>query len=96
MAALHTQVVELSLRRRMLSLQLLNIIRTGAAKLAPLVAAPEGDVVLIPVVWHFVRDVDEDVAADTGLRTYGININKPRQYPLDAISSVLTFRKNGR
>ena len=56
-AELHKQAVQLALASRTAMLRLLIVISTGAAKLALRLAVPGAQILLLPAVYKFVRDV---------------------------------------
>ena len=56
-AKLHRQAVQLALASRTAMLRLLIVISTGAAKLALRLAMPGAQILLLPAIYKFVRDV---------------------------------------
>ena len=54
---LHHQAVHLALASRIALLRLLIVVGTGAARLALRLTVPGAQVLLLPAVWKFVRDV---------------------------------------
>jgi len=54
---LHLQAVHLALGSRIALLRLLIVVGTGAAKLALRLAVPGAQLLVLPAVWKFVRDV---------------------------------------
>jgi hypothetical protein len=55
--ALHQQNVHLALARRAMLVKLLIVVSTGAAKIALRLATPGAQLLVIPAVWQFVKDV---------------------------------------
>jgi len=55
--SLHRQTVHLALDSRIALLRLLTIVGTGAVKLALRLTVPGAQLLLLPAVWRFVRDV---------------------------------------
>jgi hypothetical protein len=53
--------VRLALARRALLLKLLTIVSTGATRIALRLATPGAQLLVIPAVWQFVKDVIEQV-----------------------------------
>jgi hypothetical protein len=53
----HTRSVHLALRSRIALVRIVSVVATGAAGLAVKAAVPGGQVLLLPAVWKFVRDV---------------------------------------
>ena len=54
---LHLQAVHLALGSRIALLRLLIVVGTGAAKLALRLVVPGAQLLVLPAVWKFVRDV---------------------------------------
>ena len=57
MMRVHRQSVHLALGSRIALIRLVSVVATGAAGLAVKAAIPGGQVLLLPAVWRFVRDV---------------------------------------
>jgi hypothetical protein len=53
----HRQSVHLALGARIALIRIVSVVATGAAGLAVKAAVPGGQVLLLPAVWKFVRDV---------------------------------------
>jgi hypothetical protein len=53
----HRQSVHLALGARVALIRIVSVVATGAAGLAVKAAVPGGQVLLLPAVWNFVRDV---------------------------------------
>ena len=53
----HLQSVNLALGSRIALLRIVSVVATGAVGLAVKAAIPGGQVLLLPAVWRFVRDV---------------------------------------
>ena len=53
----HRQSVHLALDSRIALIRIVSVVATGAAGLAVKAAIPGGQVLLLPAVWKFVRDV---------------------------------------
>ena len=53
----HRQSVHLALDSRIALIRIVSIVATGAAGLAVKAAIPGGQVLLLPAIWRFVRDV---------------------------------------
>jgi hypothetical protein len=51
------QSVHLALRSRLALVRIVSVVATGAAGLAVKAAVPGGQLLLLPAVWKFVRDV---------------------------------------
>jgi hypothetical protein len=56
-AALHVQAVQMALDSRLALLSVASVVATGAVGLAAKAAVPGGQLLLLPAVWRFVRDV---------------------------------------
>jgi hypothetical protein len=61
--ALHRQNVRLALARRAMLVKLLIVVSTGAAKIALRLATPGAQLLVIPAVWQFVKDVIAQIQA---------------------------------
>lgn len=55
--ALHRRNVQLALRRRAMLIRLLVVIGTGAAKIIVRLSIPGAQLLVLPAIWQFVRDV---------------------------------------
>jgi hypothetical protein len=53
----HRQSVHLALGARIALIRIVSVVATGAAGLAVKAAIPGGQVLLLPAIWKFVRDV---------------------------------------
>jgi len=54
---LHWQNVQLALTRRALLIRMVGVIVTGAAKIALRLAVPGAQLLVLPAIWQFIRDV---------------------------------------
>jgi hypothetical protein len=61
--ALHRQNVRLALARRAMLVKLLIVVSTGAAKIALRLATPGAQLLVIPAVWQFIKDVIAQIQA---------------------------------
>lgn len=61
--ALHRQNVRMALARRAMLVKLLIVVSTGAAKIALRLATPGAQLLVIPAVWQFVKDVIAQIQA---------------------------------
>ena len=57
MMRMHQQSVHLALGARIALIRIVSVVATGAAGLAVKAAIPGGQVLLLPAIWKFVRDV---------------------------------------
>jgi len=49
--------VQLALTRRALLIRMVGVIVTGAAKIALRLAVPGAQLLVLPAIWQFIRDV---------------------------------------